>query len=112
MTTIRRKRGRSPKEATDLKPLILDAATQEFSSRGFDGARVDAISKAVGVNINPIYHYFGNKERLFVAVMEKAYRLIRTHHNDMNLRVLDPEVAMADLVRSTGLPPEKWSSLK
>jgi TetR/AcrR family transcriptional regulator len=101
MNTVRRSRGRLKKDAADLKPAILGAATQEFSSKGFDGARVDAIARAAGVNINLIYHYFGNKESLFVAVMEAAYRLIRTHHNDMNLRALDPEAAMGDLVRST-----------
>jgi len=99
--TAPRRRGRSWKDTADLKPVILNAATQEFSSKGFDGARVEAIAKAAGVNINLIYHYFGNKETLFVSVMEDAYRLIRTHHNDMNLRALDPVAAMADLVRST-----------
>lgn len=95
-----RGRGRSTDEA-NLKSEILDAATTEFSRKGIDGARVDAISKVAGVNINLIYHYFGNKEKLFVAVMEAAYRTIRTHHNDMNLRALEPEAAMAGLVRST-----------
>lgn len=101
MKTLPRGRGRAKKDTVNLKPAILEAATSEFSAKGFDGARVDAISKAAGVNINLIYHYFGNKESLFVAVMEAAYRTIRTHHNDMNLRALDPEAAMADLVRST-----------
>jgi len=101
MHTLPRKRGRSRKDTADLKPVILDAATQEFSAKGFDGARMEAIAKSAGVNVNLIYHYFGNKETLFVSVMEEAYRLIRSHHNDMNLRALDPEAAMADLVRST-----------
>lgn len=96
-----RRRGRSRKDDADLKPVILNAATREYSTKGFDGARVEAIAKAAGVNINLIYHYFGNKETLFLAVMEEAYRLIRTHHNDMNLRTLDPVTAMADLVAST-----------
>ena len=101
MHTLPRKRGRSRKDTADLKPVILDAATQEFSTKGFDGARMEAIAKSAGVNVNLIYHYFGNKETLFVSVMEEAYRLIRSHHNDMNLRALDPVAAMADLVRST-----------
>lgn len=101
MKAANRSRGRLKKNAADLKPAILDAATQEFSAKGFDGARVDAIAKAAGVNINLIYHYFGSKEGVFVAVMEATYRLIRAHHNDMNLRALDPKAAMADLVRST-----------
>lgn len=101
MEKIRRRRGRLAKESVDLRLEILQAATDEFSAKGFDGARVDPIARAAGVNINLVYHYFGNKEALFVAVMEAAYLTIRRHHNDMNLRALDPEAAMSDLVRST-----------
>lgn len=101
MTTSRRGRGRTSTSSSKLKSDILDAATSEFSEKGFDGARVDAISKRAGVNINLVYHYFGNKNALFVAVMEAAYVTIRSHHNDMNLRDRAPEDAMEELVRST-----------
>ena len=101
MKAARRKRGRSTKESADLKSAILQSASAEFSAKGFDGARVDAIARQAGVNINLVYHYFGKKEALFVSVMESAYFTIRTHHNDMNLRALDPIWAMSDLVRST-----------
>jgi TetR/AcrR family transcriptional regulator len=97
----KRSRGRLAKESDDLRGVILDAATQEFSSRGFDGARVDAVARAAGVNINLVYHYFGRKEALFVAVMEAAYIRIRTHHNDTDVKALAPEDAMAALVRAT-----------
>ncbi|MEQ9244069.1 TetR/AcrR family transcriptional regulator [Roseovarius indicus] len=99
--TQARRRGRSRKDSADLRAAILGAATEEFSAKGFDGARVGAIAESAGVNINLVYHYFGNKESLFISVMEATYRTIRTHHNDMNLRALDPERAMSDLVRST-----------
>lgn len=89
------------RDAEGRRREILNAATCEFSDRGFDGARVDRIARRAGVNINLIYHYFSNKERLFIAVMEAAYVTIRTHHNDMNLREMDPVAAMSELVRST-----------
>ncbi len=101
MEKTRRKRGRSTKNSVDLRQTILNAAKDIFSAKGFDGARVDAIASAADVNINLIYHYFGNKEALFVAVMEAAYVTIRTHHADTQLRALDPVSAMTDLVRST-----------
>jgi len=97
----KRNRGRLVKEADDLRGVILEAATQEFSSKGFDGARVDAVARAAGVNINLVYHYFGKKEALFVAVMEAAYIRIRTHHNDTDVKALAPLDAMAALVRAT-----------
>lgn len=101
MAEVRRGRGRLAKESEDLRGVILEAATREFSAKGFDGARMDAIAREAGVNINLVYHYFGKKEALFIAVMEAAYIRIRTHHNDTNIRALDPESAMAELVRAT-----------
>lgn len=101
MTERKRGRGRLAKEAGDLRGAILETATSEFSTRGFDGARVETIAREAGVNINLVYHYFGKKEALFIAVMEEAYVKIRTHHNDTNIRALDPEAAMTELVRST-----------
>lgn len=101
MVARKRGRGRLTKESEDLRGAILETATREFSARGFDGARVEAIARAAGVNINLVYHYYGKKEALFIAVMEAAYVTIRSHHNDTNIRALDPEAAMVELVRST-----------
>lgn len=101
MTAIKRGRGRLAKESTDLRLSILEAATGEFSTKGYDGARMDTIARQAGVNINLVYHYFGKKEALFIAVMEEAYVKIRTHHNDTNIRALDPEAAMIELIRTT-----------
>ncbi len=83
------------------KARILDAATSEFSLRGYDGARVGAVVKRARCNINLVYHYFGNKEQLFIAVMERAYANIRSHHKDMELRTASPDTAMRGLITST-----------
>ena len=48
---------------------ILAAALAEFSANGFAGARVDAIARRAKGNKRMIYHYFGNKEDLFRAVL-------------------------------------------
>ena len=48
---------------------ILAAALAEFSAKGFAGARVDAIAKRAKGNKRMLYHYFGNKEQLFIAVL-------------------------------------------
>lgn len=101
MAERKRGRGRLAKETEDLRGVILEAATREFSAKGFDGARVETIAREAGVNINLVYHYYGKKEALFIAVMEEAYVKIRSHHGDTNIRALDPEAAMVELVRST-----------
>lgn len=48
---------------------ILSAALKEFALNGFTGARVDAIAQRAAINKRMLYHYFGNKERLFCEVL-------------------------------------------
>jgi len=48
---------------------ILEAARQEFASKGFAGARVDEIARTAGVNKAAIYYHFGDKEVLYKRVL-------------------------------------------
>lgn len=48
---------------------ILAAALKEFSAKGFAGARVDVIARRANINKRMLYHYFGDKEELFKAVL-------------------------------------------
>src|SRR5882724_3884144 len=50
---------------------ILEAALQEFSAKGFAGARVDGIARRAGINKRMLYHYFGDKEGLFQEVVRR-----------------------------------------
>ena len=53
------------------KQRILEAATEEFSEHGYSGARVDRIAASAAANKALIYSYFGNKEKLFEAVLQE-----------------------------------------
>ena len=53
------------------KQLLLDAATEEFSSFGLAGARIDRIAASAGVNKERIYQYFGKKSEFFGIVLER-----------------------------------------
>jgi len=50
---------------------ILAAALKEFADKGFAGARVDFIARRAAINKRMLYHYFGNKEGLFKAVLRR-----------------------------------------
>ena len=52
------------------KDRLLKAAFEEFSKRGFAGARVDEIASKAGANKALIYQYYGDKEALFKHVLE------------------------------------------
>ncbi|WP_295696535.1 TetR family transcriptional regulator [Lapillicoccus sp.] len=51
---------------------ILAAAVEEFSAHGLAGARIDRIAEAAVANKSSIYVYFGNKEKLFAAAMDRV----------------------------------------
>lgn len=51
---------------------LLRAALTEFGRAGLDGARVDAIAAAAGMNKRLLYHYVGDKEALFSACLDLA----------------------------------------
>jgi AcrR family transcriptional regulator len=53
---------------------IRDAATREFARVGFREARLDRIAKAAGVAEGTVYHQFGSKLGLLVAVGEEYGR--------------------------------------
>lgn len=80
---------------------ILAAATQEFAENGIGGARVDAIAERAGINKRMLYHYFGDKEQLYLAVLEEAYVGIRTAEKSLNLSDLEPEQGIAELAMFT-----------
>ncbi|MGN6553161.1 MAG: TetR/AcrR family transcriptional regulator, partial [Verrucomicrobiota bacterium] len=50
---------------------ILEAALNEFASKGFAGARVDVIARQARINKRMLYHYFGDKEGLFREVLRR-----------------------------------------
>jgi AcrR family transcriptional regulator len=50
---------------------ILSAALKEFAAKGFAGARVDVIARRANINKRMLYHYFGDKEELFKAVLRR-----------------------------------------
>ncbi len=91
----------SGRNASDTRERILTAAFREFADKGLDGARVDEIASRAGVNKGMLYHYFGNKERLFSAALERLYGTIRTKQGSLEVRDLKPEQAMRKLIAHT-----------
>lgn len=77
---------------------ILDAATQEFSTKGLEGARTNEIARRANVSKRMLYHYFLSKDGLFQAVLEQTYADIRGAEDELELTSLDPIEAMAELV--------------
>ena len=80
---------------------IIEVATHEFSEKGLAGARIDVIAQAMRTSKRMIYYYFGSKEGLYIAVLEEAYRRIRSIETELHLDDLAPEDALRKLVGFT-----------
>lgn len=89
---------RDPERTRDL---ILDAALAEFAAKGLGGARVDEIAARAGINKRMLYHYFGNKEDLFLAALESVYEAIRGSEAALELEHLGPVEGMRRLIDFT-----------
>jgi len=85
-TPARRGPGRPPGRRAgsggDTRALILDAARAEFAARGYAGTSVRAIARGAGVDPALVHHYFGPKDRVFIAAMDLP---------------LDPDALIADV---------------
>ena len=92
---------RPARDAYRTRAAILDAATTEFARYGLGGARVDRISAAAGANKRMLYYYFGDKEGLFLAVLEAAYARIRSAEQNLSLLDLAPIASIRKLIRFT-----------
>jgi TetR/AcrR family transcriptional regulator len=80
------------------KRALLAAARVAFAEHGFAGARVDDIAERAGVNKQLVYHHYGDKDGLYLAVLERLYEEIRQAEAKLNLSGLEPEDAMRKLV--------------
>src|SRR5262249_60668711 len=93
-----RPKRRNP-EATRQK--LLTAARREFADSGLAGARVDEIADRAGVNKQLVYHYFGDKDALYLAVLEWVYEELRVQERELNLTGLPPDQAIRRLIEAS-----------
>ena len=89
------------RDAGRTRAEILDVATREFADRGYAGARVDEIAARTRTTKRMIYYYFGGKEQLYVAVLERAYATAREAERAVDVDHLDPIEAIRELAGLT-----------
>jgi TetR/AcrR family transcriptional regulator len=80
------------------RETILIAAQHEFATKGLSGGRVDEIARRARANKRMIYHYFGNKEGLYLAALERVYEDLRGTEKTLDLGHLAPDAAIQRLV--------------
>ena len=104
MSDSRRKLPKKKNNTRDperTRKTLLAAAIHEFTEKGYGGARIDKIAERAGLNKRLLYHYFGDKDALYLAVLESTYVDIRTAEQGLNLENDDPVDAIRKLVQFT-----------
>jgi AcrR family transcriptional regulator len=92
---------RKPKAPEANRARIVAAAIDEFASRGFKGASMDAIAARTHTTRALINYYFGSKEKLYIAVLEQVYSEIRDAESKLDLDHLQPVDAVRRIVEFT-----------
>jgi AcrR family transcriptional regulator len=83
------------------KRNIIEVATKEFADNGLSGARIDEIAAKTKSSKRMIYYYFGDKDGLYLKVLENAYSKVRAVEAKLDLSDLPPVQALEKLVRFT-----------
>ncbi|GHF26371.1 TetR family transcriptional regulator [Amycolatopsis deserti] len=89
------------RDAERTRAEILDVATREFADQGYAGARVNEIAAKTRTTKRMLYYYFGSKEGLYIAVLERAYAGIRAREQELDVDHLDPVEALRQLAELT-----------
>lgn len=89
------------RDADRTRAEILKVAQHEFARHGYAGARVDEIAARMRTTKRMIYYYYGSKERLYIAVLEKAYAEVRAAERTVDVEHLAPVEAIRTLAELT-----------
>jgi AcrR family transcriptional regulator len=89
------------RDAERTRAEILDVATSVFADQGYSGARVDEIAARTRTTKRMLYYYFGSKEGLYLAVLERAYAGIRALEQQVDVEHLPPAQALRELAELT-----------
>jgi AcrR family transcriptional regulator len=96
-------RARAPikRNAAATRQRILEAAMSEFAEHGYSGSRIESIAATADANVGMIYHYFNNKDDLYLAVLESSYKIIRDREQTLDVTDSDPRQALRQLIELT-----------
>jgi AcrR family transcriptional regulator len=56
--------------SAETRRVLLEAAREEFAAHGFDGASVAGVVERAGSSVGSLYHHFGGKAELFLALWQ------------------------------------------
>jgi AcrR family transcriptional regulator len=83
----------------DAEKRILSAARKEFIAKGLDGARMQSVASAAGVNKALLHYYYRSKEKLYQKVLEDTLGTVWGAIS-AEFRAQDPSLGLEPLLRT------------
>jgi AcrR family transcriptional regulator len=96
MPATRSQRRRMPRQEREQQ--MLETAHALFAARGFAAVTMDEVAEAVGVTKPLLYTYWGNKEQLFLACLDRSAEALFERLLTAVRAADDPALAVADAV--------------
>ena len=77
---------------------ILEHATEVFCVKGYAGASMRDLSRATGMSLAGMYHYFGSKDRLLYLIQKHTFSTILSRLRDRLSQSSDPEHGIREFI--------------
>lgn len=84
-------------EKTSSKENIIQASLELFASKGYDGVGITEITQRAGITKPTLYYFFGSKEGLFTAVLERYFLQLNAQTKDAAVYNSTPEEYFNDV---------------
>jgi TetR/AcrR family transcriptional regulator len=101
-------------EAETTREALINAATELFAERGFDGAKIDAIARRAGVNKAMVSYHFAGKQGLYAAIFERDLGWIRERFDEIDSGDLPADEKLRRFIATFGrlhIRRPSWSAL-
>src|SRR3974377_831144 len=82
------------------RALVVDAAERVMAEHGFEAATLDRLVEEAGIPMSSVYHYFGSKDGILLAVMERGAERFFADLPDLDRRPGHPARAQDSLARA------------
>src|SRR5436309_13536648 len=79
---------------------VLDHATEVFCEKGYEGSSMRDLSRATGMSLAGMYHYFGSKDRLLYLIQKHTFSTILSRLHDRLSEVNDPEQGIRSIIQN------------
>jgi TetR/AcrR family transcriptional regulator, cholesterol catabolism regulator len=79
---------------------ILEHATEVFCEKGYEGASMRDLSRATGMSLAGMYHYFGSKERLLYLIQKHTFSTILSQLRDRLLEINGAEQGIRTFIHN------------